>query len=367
MDRNFEFKQELPVVNRRKTRKVVLPKPYNLSFGSGSAIVIQSMNNADTNDIGASLEQIQRLKEAGCDLTRVAIKDKEAARSLKYLLKKSPLPIVADIHFDARLALEALEVGCPKIRINPGNIRLDRLKEIANLAKSNGSVIRVGVNSGSIRPSLKREYGAFSSTALALSALEASQMLESVGFEDIVLSMKSSDPLVTIRAYRYVAERTDYPLHLGVTEAGTLSEGVIRSAIGIGTLLADGIGDTIRVSLTADPVEEIRAAKSILKSLHLIDGAELISCPTCGRTEVNLEKLALRVEKRLENINRPLRIAVMGCRVNGPGEAQDCDFGIAGGKDEYILFAKGKVIGKVSEELAEDRLMDLINEYLHEQ
>lgn len=352
--------QDLPFVERRATRPVSLRVPYTLSFASNAPVSIQSMNNTDTCDVAATLEQIQRLHEAGCDLTRVAVKDKDAAKALSFLNANSPLPIVADIHFDSRLALEALEAGCPKIRINPGNIRMDRLGEIARLAEKNGAVIRVGVNSGSIRPALKRRYGAFSAKALALSALEAAHMLEEVGFSRIVLSMKSSDPLVTIRAYRYAAERCDYPFHVGVTEAGTLHEGVIRSSVGIGTLLADGIGDTVRVSLTADPVEEVRAAKALLKALHLKGGAELVSCPTCGRTEVRLEELALKIEARLEKIEKSLRIAVMGCRVNGPGEARDCDYGIAGGKDEYLLFAKGEVLGRVPEAEAEDALMRLI-------
>lgn len=354
------MRQELPIVSRRKTRTIELPKPYDLKFGSEANIVIQSMNNTDTKDVEASLNQLYELKEAGCDMSRLAVKDKESIPFLSQLVKRSPLPLVADIHFDAKLALEALNVGCPKIRINPGNIRLERLSEIAKLANKNNAVIRVGVNSGSIRPSLKREYGAFSPTALAISALEATKLLEDVDFRNIVISMKSSDPLVTIRAYRYAADKCDYPFHLGVTEAGTLNEGIIRSAVGIGSLLADGIGDTIRVSLTANPLEEVKAAKSILKSLNLINGPILISCPTCGRTEVDLVNLALKVEKKLEQIDLPVRIAVMGCKVNGPGEAKDCDFGIAGGKDEYLLFAKGKIIGRVSEDEAEDKLIGLI-------
>ncbi|MDO5733166.1 MAG: flavodoxin-dependent (E)-4-hydroxy-3-methylbut-2-enyl-diphosphate synthase [Eubacteriales bacterium] len=357
---------EFPMPPRRHTRRVRMTR-YDLEFSSDAAISIQSMNNCPASDIEANLDQLARLKAAGCDLSRIAVPDRASLSSLERIVARSPLPLVADIHFDANLALGALEAGCPKIRINPGNIRLDKLEEIAKKAKSCGAVIRVGVNSGSIRPALRREYGAFSAIALARTGLEAAERLEFAGFDQIVLSLKSSDPWTCIQAYRYVADHCDYPLHLGVTEAGTVNEGLARSAVGIGCLLSEGIGDTVRVSLTADPVEEIRAAKAILKSLHLRQGVELVSCPTCGRTEVKLSELAGRIEARLSELDLNIRVAVMGCRVNGPGEARDCDLGIAGGQGEYLLFLRGEVVSKVPEAEAEDALFRLIDEHFRKE
>ncbi len=348
---------------RRETRQVEMHfHGRSFVFGSAAPVSIQSMNTTDPHDAKACLAQLERLAEAGCDIGRMTVPDAEAAKTLGEVLTLSPIPVVADIHFDARLACLAIEVGCPKIRINPGNIRLDRLKEIADLARSHQTVIRVGVNSGSIRPELRRKYGFAAPEALAETGLDAAKRLEDLGFNQIVLSLKSSDPYSTILAYRYAAKYCDYPFHVGVTESGTKEEGLVRSALGIGTLLAEGMGDTIRVSLTADPVEEVYAAKALLKGLHLRRGPELISCPTCGRTEVELEALASRVAQKIKHLDLPLRIAVMGCKVNGPGEAHDCDVGIAGGKDEYLLFVRGKVRGKVKEEEAETALLRLIEE-----
>ncbi|HBP38641.1 MAG TPA: 4-hydroxy-3-methylbut-2-en-1-yl diphosphate synthase, partial [Clostridiales bacterium] len=293
-------------------------------IGGQAPVSVQSMNNTDTRDIAATKAQIARLAEAGCDITRVAVPDLEAAEALAEIRRGSPLPIVADIHFDYRLALAAIQAGADKIRINPGNIGdSDRIRQIARAARERGIPIRVGVNSGSLSREMISRFGGVNAESMVASALEAVARLEAVHFEDLVISIKASDPLLTIETYRLLAERTDYPLHVGVTEAGTSYEGIIRSVVGIGTLLAEGIGDTLRVSLTADPAEEVRAAFSLLKALGLRQrGPELISCPTCGRTEVDLQRIAEAVEKRLQSCTCPIRVAVMGCAVNGPGEAR---------------------------------------------
>lgn len=347
------------MIVRRKTRTIEIGK---LKMGSEHPILIQSMNNTDTRNVEASLSQIYALAASGCDLTRLAIPDQEAADALKLIVSRSPLPIVADIHFDYRLALEAIKNGAAKIRINPGNIgSKDRIKKVCVAAKSAGVPIRIGVNSGSIQHKWLKKYGGVNAESLCACALEALEQVQDFGIENLVLSLKASDPLLTIEAYRLIAEQCDFPLHLGVTEAGTLREGVIRSAVGIGTLLAEGIGDTLRVSLTADPLQEVKAAWSILKALNLRErGVVFVSCPGCGRTEVDLTPIANEVEARLQAIDMPLKVAVMGCIVNGPGEAREADFGIAGGKDEFILFAKGKLLGRVPQEKAIDQLMDLI-------
>lgn len=331
----------------------------NVEIGAESPIAVQSMNNTDTRDAVSTIRQIRLLHEAGCDITRVAIPDREAALSLGVIVRESPIPVVADIHFDYRLALLAIENGAAKIRMNPGNIGDEsRIREIAAAAKERGIPIRVGVNSGSISPDVIRTYGGINRQSMAYSAMEAIRQLEKVGFYDIVVSIKSSDPLLTIESYRLLSSQTPYPLHLGVTEAGTLHEGVIRSAVGIGTLLAEGIGDTIRVSLTGDPVEEVRAAFSILKSLSLRKrGITMISCPTCGRTSVPLVEIAEKLEKMTLDLPYDLKIAVMGCAVNGPGEAKDADLGIAGGKGEFLLFKKGVAVRKISQESVLDELM----------
>ncbi len=349
-------------IERRKTRLV---KAGKIAFGSDAPLVIQSMNSTDTRDVEASLKQIAELKEAGCHLTRLAVPDFTAANALKEIVKYSPLPIVADIHFDYKLALAAIDANVCKIRINPGNMKMNGgLKEVVQAAKAKHIAIRVGVNAGSLNPKILRKYGGPTAEALVESAKEAINMLEEENFYDIVLSLKSSFPLLTIQAYRLMANVCDYPFHIGVTEAGTLREGTIRSAVGIGTLLAEGIGDTLRVSLTAAPVEEVKAAISILKSLGLSEGLTFISCPTCGRTEVDLINVANEVEKRLADIKVNAKVAVMGCKVNGPGEARGADYGIAGGKGNYLLFKKGVTIKKVSEDGAIDAL---ISEILQDQ
>lgn len=345
-------------IKRRKTKMI---KAGPLTFGSEAPIIIQSMNSTDTRDVAASLQQIQQLQQAGCQLTRLAVPDFTAAKALAEIVRYSPLPIVADIHFDYKLALAAIDAKVCKIRINPGNMKLNGgLKEVVQAAKANHIAIRVGVNAGSLKPAILQKYGGPTAEALVESAQEAIAMMEEENFTDIVLSLKSSFPLLTIQAYRLMAKVCDYPFHIGVTEAGTLREGTIRSAVGIGTLLAEGIGDTLRVSLTADPVEEVKAAESILKALGLSEGLTFISCPTCGRTEVDLINVANEVEKRLEHIKVNAKVAVMGCKVNGPGEARGADYGIAGGKGNYLLFKKGVTIKKIPEAGAIDALIDLI-------
>lgn len=341
-------------------RKITRPVHVgDLTIGGGAQIVIQSMNNTDTRDVQATLRQIEELAEAGCDLTRLAIPDQEAAQALARIRPLSPLPIVADIHFDHRLALAALAAGADKIRINPGNIGgPDRVREVAAAARERGVPIRVGVNSGSLSREIVDRFGGVNADSMVASALESVALLEQWDFADIVISIKASDPALTIQTYRLLSEKSIYPLHLGVTEAGTRREGSIRSAIGIGTLLAEGIGDTLRVSLTADPVDEIAAAYSILKALGLRShGPQLISCPTCGRTSVDLIRIAAEVEERLKTIKAPIKVAVMGCAVNGPGEARHADVGLAGGKGEFLLFAHGEVLRKVPEAQAIEALM----------
>lgn len=341
---------------RKITRQVQLG---SLRIGGGAPIVVQSMNNTDTRDVAATLRQIHELADAGCDLTRLAVPDLEAAEAFAAIRRASPLLIVADIHFDYRLALAALKAGADKIRINPGNIGgPDRVRQVVAAARERGVPIRVGVNSGSLSREVIDRFGGINSQSMVASALESVALLENWDFQDIVISIKASDPALTIETYRLLSARSDYPLHLGVTEAGTKREGAIRSAIGIGTLLAEGIGDTLRVSLTADPVDEIQAAYSILKALGLRRrGPELISCPTCGRTSVDLIKIAGEVEERLKSVKAPLKVAVMGCAVNGPGEARHADVGMAGGKGEFLIFVHGEIIRKVPEAEAVDALM----------
>ncbi|MBP5491757.1 MAG: flavodoxin-dependent (E)-4-hydroxy-3-methylbut-2-enyl-diphosphate synthase [Clostridiales bacterium] len=332
-------------------------------IGNGNPVAIQSMNNTDTRDVKATLSQIQELKDCGCDITRVAILNMEAAEALKEICSKSPLPVVADIHFDYRLALESIKNGAAKIRINPGNIGgEDRVQAVADLAKERNIPIRVGVNSGSIGKDMLEKYGGVNAQSLSQSALEAIRILEKCNFEDIVVSMKSSDPLLTIESYKLLRKEIPYPFHVGVTEAGTLREGIIRSSVGIGALLAEGIGDTIRVSLTDEPKEEVRAAFSILRALGLrTGGMRLVSCPTCGRTQVPLIEVAKEVEKRISDLPYDMTVAVMGCAVNGPGEAREADVGIAGGVDEFLLFCKGEPVKKIPKDQAVDELIRTIH------
>lgn len=350
---------------RNHTRQV---SAGGVTIGGGAPVSVQSMCTTSAADVEATLAQIWELSCAGCELVRLAVPDEKAAGALKSIVAKAPLPLVADIHFDHRLALAAIRAGVDKIRINPGNMKDPRgLARVAAEAKDHGIPIRVGVNAGSLDPGLLDLYGGVTAQALARSALDACRQLEELDFHAIVLSAKASSPLLMIETYRILSEKSPYPLHLGVTEAGTREQGVIRSAVGIGTLLAEGIGDTIRVSLTADPLEEVHAAYSILSALELRQkGAVLISCPTCGRTGVPLIEIAEKVEKRLAGIDQPLRVAVMGCVVNGPGEAREADIGIAGGRDSFVLFRKGEIIRKIRADEAVEVLMAEIDSLLEE-
>ena len=354
------------MIKRHQTR-VVQVGP--VAIGGTAPIAVQSMNNTDTRDVAATLEQIRRLAEAGCEITRVAVPDLEAADALAIIRAQSPLPIVADIHFDYRLALAAIVAGADKIRINPGNIGgMDRLRQVADAARDRHIPIRVGVNAGSLSQAILARYGGVRAEAMATSALEAVAMLEQCHFYDLVLSIKASEPLLNRDAYQLLSEKTDYPLHIGVTEAGTWREGIIRSSVGIGVLLAMGLGDTLRVSLTADPVEEVRTAWSILRALDLRRrGAQLISCPTCGRTEVDLTHIAVQVEERLQPLTCPIKVAVMGCAVNGPGEARQADVGIAGGRGFFLVFREGRILRRVPEEEAVDALMAEVEQWCAEQ
>lgn len=346
-------------MKRKETRSVNVGK---VKVGGNSPVSIQSMTNTDTRNVEETLKQIRQLYNAGCDIVRCAVLDMDAAESLKEITAQSPIPVVADIHFDYRLALKAIENGVSALRINPGNIGdKERVKLVAQKAKAKNIPIRIGVNSGSVEKYILERDGKPTAEGLVESALNHVRILEELDFYDIVISIKSSDVPMMIEAYRLMSEKCDYPLHLGVTESGTVQRGTIKSSIGIGTLLAEGIGDTIRVSLTADPIEEIRVAKEILKSLgYRKGGLEFVSCPTCGRTQIDLIGIAKEVEKRLENIDKDIKVAVMGCVVNGPGEAREADIGIAGGKGEGIIFKKGQIIKKVKEEELISALMEEI-------
>ena len=318
-------------------------------------IYIQSMLSIPAENIADSVKQARELEAAGCEIRRAAVPTVKDAALISALKEAVSCPIVADIHFDYKIALECVAAGVDKIRINPGNIgSADRVRAVADACRSKGIPIRIGVNSGSLEKELLEKYGSPTPEALTESALNHVRLLNDCDFDDIVISIKSSNVKTMIEAYRLLARRTDYPLHLGVTEAGTERMGMIKSAVGIGSLLCDGIGDTIRVTLTADPVKEVYAARDILKACGLGGGAELVSCPTCGRTKIDLIPLAKRVEELLETVDKPIKVAVMGCAVNGPGEAREADIGIAGGNGEGIIFKKGEVLRKVPE----DRLFD---------
>lgn len=332
-------------------------------MGGGAAVSIQSMCNTPTEDVNATVRQIQRLEQAGCEIVRVAVPTEEAARAIPNIKAAIHIPLVADIHFDYRLALLCVDGGVDKIRINPGNIGpKDRVRAVADACRERGIPIRVGVNGGSLEKDLVQKYGGVTAEALAESALGHVHLLEECGFGDICISVKCSRVPVNMAAYELLHEKVDYPLHLGVTEAGTPEMGVLKSAIGIGGLLCRGIGDTLRVSLTADPVEEVVAAKRILQACGLRQtGPDLIACPTCGRTKYDMLPIAREVERRLKSCDKPITVAVMGCVVNGPGEASAADVGIAGGKGEGLLFAKGKVLRKVPEDQLVDALFEEID------
>ncbi len=336
-------------IERKKTKEIYVG---NLGIGGKHPVSVQSMTNTDTRDISATLGQIKELYDAGCELVRVAVPDIEAAEAIAEISKRSPLPVIADIHYDYRLAIRSIESNVHGLRINPGNIgSRARIKEIVKLAEIYDLPIRIGVNSGSVEKKLLDKYGGPTSDALVESAMNHIKYMEDLGYSKIKISIKSSNVQIMLTSYRKISKLIEYPLHIGVTEAGFGDSGVIKSAIGIGTLLAEGIGDTIRVSLTGNPVNEIGVALKILRALNLRQQAiNIISCPTCGRCQIDLFSLATKVEKMTENINIPLTIAVMGCIVNGPGEAKEADIGIAGGKGKGLIFVKGKIVNTVSED-----------------
>ena len=334
----------------------------DVPVGGGAPVSIQSMCNTRTDDVAATVKQIRDLEAAGCQIVRVAVPDMAAAHAIGAIKEQIGIPLVADIHFDYKLALEAAAAGVDKIRINPGNIGApERVKAVADACRAKNIPIRIGVNGGSLEKPILAKYGGVTPEALVESAFGHIDLLHQFDFDDICVSLKSSSVPLTMAAYRLMAEKSDYPLHLGVTEAGTTEMGTLKSAIGIGGLLALGVGDTMRVSLSADPVEEIYAAKKILKAAGLRkDGPELVSCPTCGRTSIDLIGLANQVEERLKTVSKPITVAVMGCVVNGPGEASAADVGLAGGKGEGVLFRKGQIVKKVPEDRLVDELFALI-------
>ena len=333
-----------------------------VSIGGGAPVTIQSMTNTRTDDVEATLHQIRTLAAAGCEIIRVAVPDMAAAKAVGKIKEGSPIPVVVDIHFDYKLALEAIAAGADKVRINPGNIGgADHVKAVAQACAQRGVPIRIGVNGGSLEKPLLAKYGGVCPEAMVESAFGHIRLLNQFDFDDICVSLKSSSVPMTMKAYRLMSQASDYPLHVGVTEAGTVRMGTLKSAVGIGGLLALGIGDTMRVSLSADPVEEVYAAKEILKAAGVRrEGAELVSCPTCGRTRIDLIALANEVEERLKTVDKPITVAVMGCVVNGPGEASAADCGIAGGVGEGLLFKKGQIVKKVPQEQLVDELFALI-------
>lgn len=346
-------------IERKKTRKL---RVGNIYIGGDAPISIQSMTNTKTSDVEATVKQIKALEEAGCEIVRVAVPDMAAAEAISEIKKQISIPLVADIHFNYELALKSMENGVDKIRINPGNIgSKEKVMKVVSMAKEKGVPIRIGVNSGSLEKDILNKYGHVTAEGLAESALGHVRILEELDFHDIVISIKSTDVPMAFEAYRLISEKTDYPLHIGITEAGTVYRGTIKSAVGIGAMLLSGIGDTIRVSLTGDPVEEIKAAKEILRACGLYNkGVQFISCPTCGRTQIDLISIAEKVEKALENYEKPIKVAVMGCVVNGPGEAREADIGIAGGRDSAVIFRKGEILRKVPEGEIVEALLDEI-------
>ncbi len=346
---------------RRRTRKVMVGR---VAIGGGAPVSVQSMTKTDTRDARATIEQVRALADAGCDIVRCAIPDREALAAFAEVRRSSPVPLVADVHFDYRLALGAIDAGADKVRINPGNIGdAERVRSIARAAARRGIPIRVGVNSGSVERDLLAKHGGPSAEALAESALRNARLLEDDGFRDIVISVKASDVRTTVAAYEAVARATDYPLHLGVTEAGSARTGTVKSAAAMGALLLRGIGDTIRVSLTADPVEEVRVAQALLGAVGLrAFGVEVVSCPTCGRCHGDLRTILDEVEARVAGMRMPARVAVMGCEVNGPGEAREADVGVALGEGGGLLFVRGRAVGRIRrDEIASRLVEELLN------
>lgn len=350
------------MIKRRKSKEISIG---NVKIGNNNPISVQSMCNTDTRDIEATTRQIKELADAGCELVRLAVLNKDAAEAIKELVKISPVPLIADIHFDYRLAIQCINNGISALRLNPGNIgKRENVEKVVTLAKQQNIPIRIGVNAGSLEKDLLDKNIPLHEKMVE-SAMKHIQILEDLDFDKIKVSLKSSDVLTTIEAYRLMAQKVEYPLHLGVTEAGTLKGGLIKSSVGLGTLLAEGIGDTIRVSLTENPVEEVFAGYEILKSLKLRQrGVNFVSCPTCGRTQIDLIGLAKKVEARFKNLDKNITIATMGCVVNGPGEARHADFGIAGGINEGYVFKKGEIVARVPESELLDKLEKVINNSL---
>lgn len=349
------------MIQRQKTRQISVG---SVQIGGNARVSVQSMTKTDTRDVRKTVAQIRRLERAGCEVIRVAVPDEEAARAIAQIKSRIKIPLIADIHFNYRLALMAMEHGADGLRINPGNIGgRDRLKAIVSEAKRRSVPIRIGVNAGSLEKDLLKGFGGPTPGAMVLSALRTIEWMETLGFHLIKVSLKASDVLRTVEAYRLFSEKSDYPLHVGITEAGKGSGAVVKSAIGIGLLLSEGIGDTIRVSLTGDPLDEVRAGYEILRALKIRErGIEIISCPTCGRCEIDLSHLVEKVEKGVQKVTAPMTIAIMGCVVNGPGEAREADIGIAGGKGVGLLFKKGKIIKKVKESELMSTLLKEIQE-----
>ncbi len=346
---------------RKQTKKIICG---NVQIGGGALVSVQSMTNTFTKDIKSTVKQIFKLEEAGCEIVRVAVADLEDAEAIKEIKKQIHIPIVADIHFDYRLALESIKNGIDKLRINPGNIgSAERVRKVVESAKPRNIPIRIGVNCGSIHKNILEKYnGVPTAQGMVESALEHVKILEDLDYDNIVISLKGTDIKMTVDAYRLMSQKVNYPLHVGITHSGTLFEGSIRSAIGVGSLLLDGIGDTIRISLTDDPTEEVKAGREILKSLGLRSfGINYITCPTCGRTKINIIELSKRIQEGLKQVDKPITVAIMGCAVNGPGEARQSDIGIAGGIGEALLFKKGEIIRKVKENEIVETLLDEIN------
>ncbi len=333
----------------------------DVKIGGGAPVSVQSMTNTDTRDVNKTVRQIHELTEAGCQIIRVAVPDMEAAEAVRSIKSQISIPLVADIHFDYRLALTCIESGVDKVRINPGNIgSLDRVKQVADACRNRGIPIRIGVNGGSLERQLIEKYGSPTPEAMVESAMGHIRLLENVGFDNILISLKASDVPNTVAAYRLMSETVDYPLHVGITETGTRKLGIIKSAAGIGGLLAMGIGDTVRVSLTDDPIYEVEAAYDILKAVGAYtDCVQFVSCPTCGRTRIDIIRIAAEVEKRLSHIRTPMKVAVMGCAVNGPGEARDADIGLAGGDGVGLIFSHGQILKKVPESELIDTFVEL--------
>ena len=352
-------------MNRKMTRQIQVGK---IKIGGGAPVSVQSMTNTKTTDTESTVAQILKLQEAGCDIVRLAVPNIEAAENLGKIISAVDVPIIADIHFDYKLALESINQGVAALRLNPGNIGgAAHVREVVAAAKEKNIPIRIGVNAGSLSRKLLQKYGGATAEALVESALEHVRILEEENFFDIKISLKAHDVPLTLSAYRLISQQVDYPLHLGITEAGTVNTGVIKSAVGIGALLAEGIGDTIRVSLTGDPVVEVKVANEILKSLGLRDyGATLIACPTCGRTTINLPEIAAQVEQKLSKVKKNITVAVMGCIVNGPGEARTADVGIAGSDGEGIIFRKGEIVRRVPESELVAELFKEIDKILSE-